>query len=436
MQYKDKYMKYATDKIDFASVVAAVELLDVEGILAKSGLRIQIDTKGDVKLYSKNDKVIAHAPINVLLKDSIGDGDAGISLNQTIEIEGEVVNVLGEKRIDYLPIADAPVEIQRNFGKLWDKIKKAAKIVAAVAVAAAVVAVVGAIAVGTCGTGLAAVGALGVVAAKAAAVTVGGAIIGGAVTAGIGYGVQKYEDNKNGIDRHWKDYLYQGVDNFCTGAIISAPLATSWVLPVQLIGVGACSYQYQVLDKKLDEEYGSDFYDVDSNMVLNVIFDVALAGVGSKFTKFLNSKASKAISKLSGKAPKSTYIWLAKFSNKYRGTNYKTDWANINVLKKALGKEMQVVNGLRHFGKGVLESKWVKYLLLGGIDAIPGADVFTSWITDKEASPILNGPIDDIEEIFKIEEYDESYTNYSRITYDSESFSVIDFDEEGNLVFE
>lgn len=341
--------------------------------------------------------------------------------NMTIDCQGKVVQINAEARVDYPIINDAPIEVKnRGMGKLLKKVLAA---VAVVAVVAATAALVAAVAVASGGAALAVVGAVAVKTASAVAI---GSLIGGGIAAGIGFGVQLYSDSKNGTKRDWKDYLYQGVDNFCTGAIIAAPMATPWALPAQLLGVGICSFTYQGIDNYLDEEYGGDFYDVDSNMLLNAIFDIAFAGVGSLITNGLNKGINRILN-----MSKSEYKSIAKFLNKFPfiKNKYPTDQANINVLKKIFREPVKKVQKF-------LSQKWITYLILGGEEGKIGADIPTSLFTDSNVNAIFELIINGVEDKVLSEDYDEDYNNYSRIVCEDNQSMIIDFDENGNLVME
>ena len=426
MQYEDKNIKLAMDNIAVSSlknteIQAALSLIDAEGVLAQVKSQVTISMHKGMKVYSKNGKVKIMTPSKIVIRDSIEGSDAEIAINQTIDCQGKVVQINAEARVDYPIINDAPIEVKnRGMGKLLKKVLAA---VAVVAVVAATAALVAAVAVASGGAALAVVGAVAVKTASAVAI---GSLIGGGIAAGIGFGVQLYSDSKNGTKRDWKDYLYQGVDNFCTGAIIAAPMATPWALPAQLLGVGICSFTYQGIDNYLDEEYGGDFYDVDSNMLLNAIFDIAFAGVGSLITNGLNKGINRILN-----MSKSEYKSIAKFLNKFPfiKNKYPTDQANINVLKKIFREPVKKVQKF-------LSQKWITYLILGGEEGKIGADIPTSLFTDSNVNAIFELIINGVEDKVLSEDYDEDYNNYSRIVCEDNQSMIIDFDENGNLVME
>ena len=62
----------------------------------------------------------------------------------------------------------------------------------------------------------------------------------------------------------------------------------------------------------------------------------------------------------------------------------------------------------------------------------PGADVPTTAITDF-LNNLLSGAFYDI--VYG-DDYDESYNEYRRVSYGNNEISIIDFDENGNLIFE
>lgn len=426
MQYENKKVKLTADKIDFSSfteaeIQATLSLIDVEGIFVQVKSQMTMAMQKGMKVHSKKGKVTIKSPFQIVLRDSIGNSNAEIAINQTIECQGDVVQVKAEARIDYPAINDAPVEIKNSgIEKLLWKVLAAVAVVAVVAATAALVAAV------TVASGGAALAVVGAAAAKAASAVAIGALIGGGVTAGIGFGVQVHSDIKNGIKRDWCDYLYQGVDNFCTGAMVAAPMATPWGLPFQLLGVGVCSFTYQMTDNTLDEKFGGDFYDEDSNMALTMVFDVFFAGLGSTVTNGLNKLVSKVV-----KMPKSGYKSIAKFLNKlpFIKNKYPTDQANINLLKATFKEPLSKVQKF-------LNQKWITYLMLGGEEGKPGADIPTSLITDSDVNSILGWLVGTAEDKVMDEECVEGYNDYSRIVYEDNEAMIIDFDENGDLVFE
>lgn len=424
MQYANKKMKLTTDKVIFSSdneqeLFALLELVDIDGIMAQIKEQITVSMKKQLLLHSNTGKLTINTPFQIVLRDSLSNSNAEIAINQTIECQGDVVRVEAETRLEYPPFNDAPVEIKRDWKKLLCKVATAIAVVAAVAAVAAGVAAIVAI------TGGAAAPVIAAAAAKAAAGVAIGALIGGGVTTVISLFVQNSSDNKNGIKREFNDYIYMGIDQFCTGAIVSAPMATTWVLPAQLITIGIVSFVNQNMDSFLDEKYGGDFYDEDSNMFLNIAFDIIFAGMGSYITKGLNKIVGRVIN-----APKSDYKAIAKFLNKFFGTNYPTDQAHINELKGIFREPLSKV-------QKVLRSNWIICLVLGGKEGgLPGADIPTSLITDSNANPILEWLTGEIEDVVETEVYDDQYLQYKRLSYNSDNFTIIDFDESGNLVFE
>ncbi|MBB5198183.1 hypothetical protein, partial [Anaerocolumna cellulosilytica] len=387
-------------------------------------------------LNTPNGKINIQAPSQIEIRQSDSTG-ATLSINQTIECDGKTVDVQASLRIEYPAFDDAPVAVKKSLKKILFKILAAVVIVAAVALVAAGIAAL------TVATGGMAV-AIGAAAIKAAVFVVSTALIGGAVTAGISIGVQWSSDKKNGIKRGFLDYLYLGVDKFCTGAIISAPMGLPNIpllpLVAKLAGVAGASYAYQKVDNILDAKFGRDYYDEDSNMTLNIAFDIFFAGLGEGITSALKTLFGKGLQTLSNlKLSKADTKALTKL------------WNTIPFVKK-LSTSGADVNINKHYIREVLtkilpqkldDSNIIWYLILGGREAtettsaIPGADIPTSLFTDSDVNPLFGKPVEWIEDIFKDEsEYDSSYTDYSVLMKNDEDIKWIDIDENGNLVFE
>ncbi|MBB5198167.1 hypothetical protein, partial [Anaerocolumna cellulosilytica] len=363
--------------------------------------------------------------------DSTG---ATLSINQTIECDGKTVDVQASLRIEYPAFDDAPVAVKKHWGKLLLKVLAAVVIVAAVALVAAGIAAL------TVATGGMAAAVIGAAAIKAAAFVVSTALIGGAVSAGISIGVQWSSDKKNGIKRGFLDYLYLGVDKFCTGAIISAPMGLPSSLIFKLVMTAASSFGYQKIDNILDTNFGRDYYDEDSSTTLNIAFDVFFAGLGEGITSALKTLFGKGLKTLSNlKLSKADTKALTKL------------WNAIPFVKK-LSTSGADVNVNKHYIREVLtkilpqkldDSKIIWYLILGGREATEttsaksGADLPTAVFTDSDVNPIFGKPIGWLEDLFRGEsEYDASYTNYSVLIKDDKDIKWIDIDEDGNLVFE
>lgn len=426
MQYENKKMKLTADKIDFSSfteaeIQAALNLIDVEGIFAQVKSQMTLAMQKGMKVHSKTGKVTITTPFQIVLKDSIGDSDAEIAINQTIECQGDVVQVKAEARIDYPAINDAPVEItNRGIGKLlW-------KVVAAVVIVAVVAAVAAAVTVASGGTAL---GAIGYV--------VGCACIGGGITATFAVTAKISDDKKKGIKRSFGDYAYLFVDQFCTGAILAAPMATPLGLWEQLTMVGICSFTYQGVDKYLDDVYGGDFYDEDTNMLLNIFFDVSLAGIGSKLTGGLNKVWNKFTDRMLH-VTKSETIILTKLWNKLPFVQkLSTRQADVNLNKKLIREALAKLSGKLE------NNPFVTYLILGGKEPVlgetagkPGADLPTMILTDPNTNGYLKSLVDFVQNTVIGSEYDSFYSEYNRVIYDEGSLGILDFDDEGNLVFE
>lgn len=74
--------------------------------------------------------------------------------------------------------------------------------------------------------------------------------------------------------------------------------------------------------------------------------------------------------------------------------------------------------------------------MLGGEEGKPGADIPTSLITDSDVNSILGWLVGTVEDKVMDEECVEGYNDYSRIVYEDNVAMIIDFDENGDLVFE
>lgn len=104
--------------------------------------------------------------------------------------------------------------VKRDWKKLGKKVLAAAVVVAVVAAVAASIALVGVI---TGGAAIATIGGAAITVLKVAA-------IGGTVCGAFAVGGQVINDVKGGTKRDFLDYVYMGVDQFCTGAILAAPM--------------------------------------------------------------------------------------------------------------------------------------------------------------------------------------------------------------------
>ncbi len=431
-QYQSQKMKLFPDKLSFTmneglDSCVMLEMLDTEGIMGQVMSQVKVTAKEAILLKSKMGKVNINTPCQIELKD-ISENGATLSINQTIECFGQDVQIQAYERISYAPFEDAPVAVKRDWKKLAKKVLAA---VVVVAVVAAVAAAIAAVAVLTGGAAVAAIGTAAITVVKTAA-------IGGAVVAGIGISVQVVNDVMSGTKREFLDYVYMAVDQFCTGAIITAPMGVEGLaLPMQMLLVGETSFGYQLIDGELDKAFGGDFYDEDSNMVFTAVMDALLAGVGSKVTKGLNDLFKKLTGRLLRISKEDTKA-LSKFWNKIPGvTKISSNPADVNINKHIIKNELRLFSGY------LSDSKLIKYLLLGGEDAIegvqpakPGADIPTSLATDTSVNPILNWFTGSINDLLLGDEYDDSYSEYSRIVYDEKEITVIDFDDNGNLIFE
>ncbi|MBB5198083.1 hypothetical protein HNQ54_004422 [Anaerocolumna cellulosilytica] len=413
---------------EIADVNGSQQLLalkDMEGIVEDILKTSKLSAKKKINLNTPNGKINIQAPSQIEIRQSDSTG-ATLSINQTIECDGKTVDVQASLRIEYPAFDDAPVAVKKHWGKLLLKVLAAVVIVAVVALVAGL----------TFGTGGLA-GAL--IVAKLVA---GTALIGGAVAAGISMKVQWSSDKKNGIKRDFLDYLYLGVDKFCTGAIISAPMGIPGAMPIilKLVAVAGSSYGYQRVDNWLDSKFGRDYYDEDSNMALNIVFDVFFAGLGEGITAGLNHLFRKGLGALSNlKLSKADTKTLTKL------------WNAIPFVKK-LSTQGADVNVNKHYIREVLtkvlpekleNSKIIWYLILGGKEGTGlesdklGADIPTSLFTDSDFNGLFGKPIGWIEALFKDEsEYDESYSKYSVLNKENGNMKWIDIDENGNLVFD
>ncbi|BCJ93060.1 hypothetical protein acsn021_06290 [Anaerocolumna cellulosilytica] len=429
-EYKNKSYKMLPENMTFeiADVNGSQQLLalkDMEGIVEDILKTSKLSAKKKINLNTPNGKINIQAPSQIEIRQSDSTG-ATLSINQTIECDGKTVDVQASLRIEYPAFDDAPVAVKKHWGKLLLKVLAAVVIVAVVALVAGL----------TFGTGGLA-GAL--IVAKLVA---GTALIGGAVAAGISMKVQWSSDKKNGIKRDFLDYLYLGVDKFCTGAIISAPMGIPGAMPIilKLVAVAGSSYGYQRVDNWLDSKFGRDYYDEDSNMALNIVFDVFFAGLGEGITAGLNHLFRKGLGALSNlKLSKADTKTLTKL------------WNAIPFVKK-LSTQGADVNVNKHYIREVLtkvlpekleNSKIIWYLILGGKEGTGlesdklGADIPTSLFTDSDFNGLFGKPIGWIEALFKDEsEYDESYSKYSVLNKENGNMKWIDIDENGNLVFD
>ena len=265
-------------------------LKDEDKVLVDSSGNIIINScLGNIQLKSKVTSAASFKDINVkCTRDCV---PAELVVSATIEINGNTVTVAGKERIGYLPFEDAPTEIVID-AKKWGKL--ALKVLFTVAVVA--LACVVAVALAPVAAALAGAATCTAVATASTASVVGGVIatcaIGGTAYAAATCYSQYKKDKENGIKRSPLDYLYMGIDNFCTGAIMTAPMAA---IPIvnevpglyKFIGFGArmsasglASLAYQWVDSTLDEIFGGDFYDADSDVGLNLICDLLCNAFG------------------------------------------------------------------------------------------------------------------------------------------------------------
>lgn len=265
-------------------------LKDEDKVLLDSSGNITINNfLGNIQLKSKVVSGTSSENINVkCTRDCV---PAELVISATIEINGNTVTVAGKERVVYLPFEDAPTEIVID-AKKWGKL--AWKVLLAVAVVA--IACVVAVALAPVAAALAGAATCTAVATASTASVVGGVIatcaIGGTAYAAATCYSQYQKDKENGIKRSALDYLYMGIDNFCTGAIMTAPMAA---IPIvnevpglyKFIGFGTrmlasvpASLGYQLVDSQLDKAFGGDFYDSDSDVGLNLICDLWCNALG------------------------------------------------------------------------------------------------------------------------------------------------------------
>ncbi len=107
--------------------------------------------------------------------------------------------------------------------------------------------------------------------------------------------------------------------------------------------------------------------------------------------------------------------------------------AEINhTAKETMRRELARVS------QGLANSKIINFLILGGTEGEnrepgkPGTDIPTTAVTDF-LNNLLSGAFYDI--VYG-DDYDESYNEHYRLNYDNKKISIIDFDENGNLIFE
>lgn len=430
-QYQSQKMKLFSDKLSFtmnegmdSSVM--LELLDTDGIMGQVMSQVQVTAQEAVLLKSKEGKVTVNTPCKIEVKD-ISEKGATLSIHQTIECFGQEVQIQAYERISYAPFADAPLAVKRDWKKLGKKVLAAAVVVAVVAAVAASIAIVGVL---TGGAAIATIGSAAIAVVKVAA-------IGGAVCGAFAVGGQVVSDVKNGTKRDFLDYVYMGVDQFCTGAILAAPMAVPFLTKYELIGTlagtGICSLLYQLEDMKLDAIYGNDFYDEDSHLFWTLFTDVLFAGVGNSITKGLK----KGFQGLEGRMlhiSKADVRKLLPYWNRIPTLEkIPTSNADINsVAKETMRRELSRIS------QGLADSKLINFFVLGGTEATdtkpakPGADIPTTKVTD-----FLNNLLSGVFYDFAYgDDYDEFYNEYRRVTYSNKEISIIDFDEHGNLVFE
>ena len=235
-----------------------------------------------------------------MLEDE-GTTGTNISLNSTIELYGNNVALTGMKRKEFSAINDEPAEIKIDNQKLKKLGMKVLLALAAVAVACVVAVAVAAVVAATGGTALAAIGPIiGTVAFTC--------MMGGLTYASVTVYEQIKEDKEKGIKHTRDDYVYQGVDKFCTGVILTAPAAAvpgGGILGLfaRMVGTAGASAYYQDVDSKLNAVFGSDFYDADSNFWVSLGLDVACSGFGELLGKIFGPVFNKVGEAVKGRIP-------------------------------------------------------------------------------------------------------------------------------------
>jgi len=248
-----------------------IKLGDTISVNSLKSIRIE-NVFGNITVTCMIIKLIAPNEIIIVMGRDVPEAE--IVLRATIEIDGENVVIKAVERTSYPMIDDVPKELRLNWAKLGFKILAAVAVVAVACVVAVALAPVAAV-------------TATVVAGVIKACVIGGVAFMGATLIG-----QVRKDNEMGIKRSGWEYIYQAVDSFCTGAMMSAPMAIfpplagatlldKFIVFGKEMGLSAgVSLFYQMIDSKLDDEYGADFYDVDGSMGLNIFFDVACNGFG------------------------------------------------------------------------------------------------------------------------------------------------------------
>lgn len=347
-------------KVAFTMGDTKIELRDD---LMYISTNVEFETMGNVD-------VSLAAPITDILSPSmiqlLGTGNSELNITQTIDGKGDSMVEGGTTILYYDPYNDTPQEVamQYNWDKLSQKMLLAVAIVLTVAVIAAATVVTGGAALGVA------------VSATAAFKTVlVGAAIGGVICGAFAAGGAAISG------KSWEGILYEALDSFANGAIISSFLASGEFVKltlIEMLGVTILgSLMYQTTDVLMDDMYGHDFDDEDvtiENVCSNILEDLIATFTGHLLGKGIDKMLSKHIAKMQAKI--NSYTWKdyfiqARECNQIYGTNFRTD---INVAKQTKTVAKANIDRLKAYLLKAVENQYGKtslfYAILKGNDDV------------------------------------------------------------------
>lgn len=339
----------------------------------------------NVQIDTMNFNLTAPNEIKMKKDDIFGINLAALSMNATIEISGNEVSICGEARIQYSPFNDSPKDTGLRPASI---LKLALKVLLTVAVVAVACVVAVALAPAAIATSAVVAGVIGTCA------------LGGATLATVAVYSQYKNDKENGINRSFWDYAYMAADKFCTGAILTAPIAACPIgglggFGLKMLGTAKASVTYQSFDNWLDDVFHNDFYDNDSTIVGTMIYDVLCNGVGEIFGAALGKVFSGADKIIRAKFPYLNVI------NRTTARQYLRSSQGVNAMKQWRTALENALKAQEKYGKG---STFLK-------DTISDLIAFLDNQYFNDADPILTDEHQEME----FEQY-------------------FDFDSNGNLI--
>lgn len=315
-----------------------ITLTETEKICMDSSAAFSVcSINGDITADTENTRLDAPNQIMLSGAGQSGKHTAQIAVNTTVEIAGKEVVLSGTARIEYQPFQDAPKDTGLSPASI---LKLALKVLLTVAVVAAACVVAVALAPATAGASLVVAGVIGT------------CVVGGLALSAVSVYSQYKDDQKNGIKRSAWDYMYMSVDKFCTGAILTAPMAVCptsslGVFGLKMLGTAWASAKYQEWDRSLDQIFNHDFYDSYDSFYGTMIFDIFCNGFGEAFAAVLGPVFKGLDKLLKGKFP---YLNIGgrtqarQYLRSQKGVNQMNQWREI--LKKALAAQEKYRTGI------------------------------------------------------------------------------------------